>query len=116
MAKTKPSCPRVTGPLARYAEGFRAELSRLVYTPLTAAGHMRLVAHLSRWLAAEGLEASALTESTAEAYSAERRSAGYVNERTVRALRPMLDYLRGVGAVPLAVAARPRDGNRAAAC
>jgi integrase/recombinase XerD len=107
MAKTKPSYPRVKEPLACYAEGFRAELGRLGYTPLTTAGHLRLVAHLSRWLAAQGLEAWQLTESTAEAYVAERRRAGYVNERTVRALGPLLDYLRKVGAVPLAVAAVP---------
>ena len=36
MAKTKPSWAKVTGPLAEYADGFRAELFRLGYTPLTA--------------------------------------------------------------------------------
>jgi hypothetical protein len=86
MAKTKPSWPLVSGPLAEYAEGFRAELGRLGYTPLTAAAHMRLVAHLSRWLTGKGLDVSALTSSTVEAYFAERRAAGYVNERTVGAL------------------------------
>ena len=35
MAKTKPSWPSVTRPLAEYAVGFRAELARLGYTPLT---------------------------------------------------------------------------------
>jgi hypothetical protein len=34
MAKTKPSWPEVTGPLAEYADGFRAELARLGYTAL----------------------------------------------------------------------------------
>ena len=48
MAKTKPSWPEVTGPLAEYADGFRAELARLGYTPLSAACQMRLMAHLSR--------------------------------------------------------------------
>ena len=111
MAKTKPSWPQVTGPLAQHAEGFRIELSGLGYTPLTAAAHMRLMAHLSRWLAAEGLETSALTSSTAEAYFAERRSVGYVNERTVGALRPLLDYLRRVGAAPIADAAIPASAT-----
>ena len=36
MAKTKPCWAKVTGPLAEYADGFRAELFRLGYTPLTA--------------------------------------------------------------------------------
>jgi integrase/recombinase XerD len=111
MAKTKPSWPRVTGPLAQYAAGFCAELTRLGYTPLTAAAQLRLVAHLSRWLAAQGLDASALTPSTAEAYFAARRSAGYANERTLRALGPLLDYLRRVGAAPTEVAAIPASAT-----
>jgi integrase/recombinase XerD len=111
MAKTKPSWPRVTGPLAQFAGGFCAELTRLGYTPLTAAAHLRLVAHLSRWLAAQGLDTSALTPSTAEAYFAARRSAGYANERTVRALGPLLDYLRRVGAAPAQVAAIPASAT-----
>ncbi len=52
MAKTKPSWPDVIGPLAEHADGFRAELARLGYTPLSAASQLRLAAHLSRWLAA----------------------------------------------------------------
>ena len=111
MAKTRPSWARVSGPLAPYAEGFRDELSRRGYTPLTAAGHLRLVAHLSRWLAAEGLDVSALTSSVVEAYFAQRRSAGYANERTVRSLQPLLDYLRRVGAVPVALAAHPESAT-----
>ena len=55
MAKTKPCWAEVAGPLAEYADGFRAELSRLGYTPLTAACQLRLTAHLSRWMTAEGI-------------------------------------------------------------
>ena len=107
VAKTKPSWPCVTGPLAEYAGGFRAELARLGYTPLTAAGQLRLVAHLSRWLAAEGLGASALTAPVVEGYFSGRRSAGYANERTVAALGPLLGYLRGLGVAPAAATASP---------
>jgi integrase/recombinase XerD len=60
-AMTRPSWAGVSGPLAPYAGGFRLELERLGYTPLTAATHVRLMAHLSRWLAREGAEASGLT-------------------------------------------------------
>ena len=101
MAKTKPSWAQVTGPLAEYADGFRAELFRLGYTPLTAACQIRLTAHLSRWMTAEGLAAQDLDMPAAEWYFAARRSAGYVNERTVEALGPLLDYLRGLGAAPV---------------
>jgi site-specific recombinase XerD len=105
MAKTKPSWPEVTGPLAEYAAGFRAELARLGYTPLTAAGQLRLMAHLSRWMTAEGLDARVLEMPAVERYFEARRSAGYVNERTVEALGPLLGYLRGLGAAPLPPAA-----------
>jgi site-specific recombinase XerD len=100
MAKTKPSWPDVTGPLAEYADGFRDELARLGYTPLTAAGQFRLMAHLSRWMDAEGVDVQALEMPAVERYFEARRSAGYVNERTVAALGPLLGYLRGLGAVP----------------
>lgn len=106
-AMTSPSWASVRGPLAPYAGGFRAELERLGYTPLTAATHVRLMAHLSRWLAAEGLDTSALTAPVVERYFAGRRSAGYANERTVAALGPLLGYLRGLGAAPVAVAEGP---------
>jgi integrase/recombinase XerD len=100
MAKTKPSWPDVTGPLAEYAGGFRAELVRLGYTPLTAAGQLRLMAHLSRWLDAGSLSSQDLELPVAERYFEARRSAGYANERTVTALAPLLDYLRGLGKAP----------------
>jgi integrase/recombinase XerD len=101
IAKTKPSWAKVTGPLAEYADGFRAELFRLGYTPLTAACQLRLTAHLSRWLTAEGLAARDLDMATAERYFAARRLAGYANERTTGALGPLLGYLRRLRAAPL---------------
>ncbi len=100
MAKTKPCWAEGTGPLAGYAPGFRAELARLGYTPLTAACQLRLVAHLSRWMTAGGLSTQDLGMPAAERYFAARRSAGYANERTVEALGPLLGYLRRLGAAP----------------
>jgi len=83
MAKTKPSRPEVTGPFAEYAPGFRAELARLGYTPLSAACQMRLMAHLSRWMTAEGLSTRVLDMPTAERYFAVRRLGG-IRERADR--------------------------------
>ena len=96
---TVPCWARVCGPLGAYAEGFRAELERLGYTPLTAAVHIRLMAHLSRWLARQGMQASELSPAVVEAYFAERRAGGYVGHVTGRALRPLLGYLRRLGVV-----------------
>ena len=71
-----PCWARVCGPLAPYVEGLRGELERLGYTPLSAAGHVRLVAHLSRWMVRHSLPVSALTPATVDAYFAERCAAG----------------------------------------
>lgn len=95
----EPCWARVCGPLAPYAEGLRNELERLGYTPLSAAGHVRLVAHLSRWMTRRELAVSALTPTTLDAYFAERRAAGYYNSLTCRSLRPLLDWLQQVGVV-----------------
>ena len=94
-----PYWAHVCGPLAPYAEGLRSQLERLGYTPLSAAGHVRLVAHLSRWLMRRGLAVSALTPTTVDAYFAERRATGYYNSLTWRSLRPLLDWLQQLGVV-----------------
>jgi site-specific recombinase XerD len=95
-----PCWARVEGPLAPYVEGFRGELERLGYTPLTSAGQVRLMAHLSRWMIAEGLAVSALTQAGVDVYFTRRRAAGYVNSVTGRSLRPLLEYLRRLGVAP----------------
>jgi integrase/recombinase XerD len=102
-----PCWARVCGPLEPYADGLMGELERLGYTPLSTAGHVRLVAHLSRWMIREGLSISALTPTTVDAYFAERR-ARYHNSVTARSVRPLLDYLQelGVVAAPVPAAAR----------
>lgn len=89
-----PCWARVRGPLEPYAEGLRGELERQGYTPLSAAGHVRLVAHLSRWMIRDGLSVSVLTPATVDTYFAERRAAGYCSSLTARSLRPLLDYLQ----------------------
>ena len=88
MAKTKPCWAKVTGPLAEYAAGFRDELFRLGYTPLTAACQLRLAAHLSRWMTAEGLAAQDLDMPAAERYFAARRLGGIRERADRRGPRP----------------------------
>ena len=55
----------VAGLLAPYADGFRAELLGQGYTQGSAAHQIHLMAHLSRWLEAQGLELAALDERVA---------------------------------------------------
>lgn len=99
-----PSRVRVTGPLAPHAEGFAAELTRQGYAQLSRVIQLRLLSHLSRWLASEGLESGGLSARVAERFVAARRAAGYTTCRSMRTLRPLLEYLRDHGALPVAEA------------
>jgi hypothetical protein len=76
-------------------------LERQGYTPLSAAVQVRLMSHLDRWLSREGLDIAGLTPARVEAYFAERRAGGYVGERTVRALRPLVGYLQRLDVLPV---------------
>jgi integrase/recombinase XerD len=86
----------VTGLLAPFAEGFRAELLGQGYTHGSAAHQIHLMAHLSRWLEAQGLEPAALDERVASQFAAARRADGYAAQLSVRALMPLLGYLRAL--------------------
>src|SRR5665648_1164464 len=79
VARTK---VRISGPLAPFAAGFSGELARLGYTALSARLHLQLMAHVSRWLASERLDAAALTPAAGDRFLAARRAAGYANHRT----------------------------------
>lgn len=98
---TKASPVRVTGPLADQAEGFRAELTRRGYTPLSAANLLRVLAHLSRWLDARGMSGGDLTVEQIEAFVATRRAEGRVAWISPRGLTPVLGYLRCEGVIPV---------------
>jgi len=87
----------VAGLLAPYAEGFRAELLGQGYTQGSAAHQIHLMAHLSRWLEAQGLEPAALDEGVTSQFAAARRADGYAAQRSARALMPLLGYLRALG-------------------
>jgi len=97
---------RVTGPLAPHAEGFRARLAERGYAPSSAAAQLHLMAHLSRWLADEGLTAGDLAPAVLDRFLAARKSAGYRRLLSARAAGPLTEYLAGAGAiVPAALAA-----------
>lgn len=70
------------------------------YTPVSAAHQLRLTAHVSRWLAGEGLGPDDLSPEHVEQFVAARRAAGYVNYVTPRALAALLEHLRDLGVAP----------------
>src|SRR5205823_6237046 len=90
----------VIGPLETYASGFALKLIRVGYTPNATADQLRLLAHLSRWLAAERLGAAEITPRAIDAFLTARRAAGYTLWLSRKGLRPLLEYLRELGATP----------------
>src|SRR6266511_1441775 len=103
----KQSVVRVVGPLAPYASGFSRELRRRGYTALSVAGQLRLMAHVSGWLAGEGLEAAAFTPERVEAFCIARRAEGYRGLRTAKALAPLQQFLQSQGVLALLPAPGP---------
>ncbi|MEJ8852559.1 site-specific integrase [Variovorax rhizosphaerae] len=88
---------RVSGPLKSFAQGFAAELSQQGYRPKPVTDHLRLLAHLSRWLYCKGLDAADLTDSLLKEFLDARRLQGYVLWLSWKALAPLTVYLRGIG-------------------
>ena len=103
----RPDHPRVTGVLAPCARGFELELSRLGYSPFTAAEHLYLMADLSRWLGRRGLGLAELSAARAEEFLCERRSNGHKRWVTPRAMEALLGHLRQLGLVPAPTAPAP---------
>ncbi|GAB3511296.1 tyrosine-type recombinase/integrase [Amycolatopsis cihanbeyliensis] len=98
----------VVGPLEPYADGFARELVRRGYAVNAAAHQLGLVAHLSRWMMSQRLEAVDLTPEALGQYVEVRRRTGHRNLRTVKALTPLLEYLRGLGSVPVMESPTPQ--------
>jgi hypothetical protein len=69
---TESSRLRVTGLLVSYLPGFAAELSRQGYAPFSVCMQLRLLTSLSRWPAAEQVEASEVTPAVLERFVAAR--------------------------------------------
>lgn len=90
----------VDGPLAPFVAGFGAELLGFGYSRNSAEQHVCFIAHLDRWLLAEGLRVQDLSEPTIERYLGERRAAGYVEYRSVKAMWPLLEFLAPLGVLP----------------
>jgi site-specific recombinase XerD len=91
----------VRGPLEPHVAGFAEELLRQGYSRSSAAQQVCFIAHLDRWMSAGGVGLDGLSAPLIERYLAERRSAGYVEYRSVRALRPLLEFLAPLGVLPV---------------
>lgn len=99
----------VYGPLASYADGFTESLVGNGYTALSRVNQLRLMGHLSNWLADDRLAVSDLNAARVEEFLLVRRTAGYTGLRTSEALAPLLDFLRASGALPVPTEAAPKS-------
>jgi site-specific recombinase XerC len=97
---------RVSGPLTPFVDGFCAHLLERGYSLWSAQFHLQFVAHVSRWLEAEGLEVSGLTPQAVDRFLAERRRQGYAARLSSNAVRPLLCYLDALGVLPAEELAR----------
>ena len=96
-----PERVRVSGPLARFADGFRVDLIERGYSLWRAQEQLYLLAHVSRWMEAEGLELAELTPATLEGYFVWRRREGYRKSLSPLSLRRALTYLDDLGVLPV---------------
>jgi hypothetical protein len=71
----------------------RGEFARLGYASSSATVQLQLAAYLLRWLQAEGLGTQDLTGPMIERFLTTRRR-DYSNLYSMRALAPLLGYLR----------------------
>ena len=90
----------MSGPLGPFAAGFVDDMRRQGFGAVAVRKHTGLVAGLSGWLMAEDLALSGLSSEVAERFCAARREAGHTYLLTVKALDPLLGYLRGLGVAP----------------
>lgn len=89
------------GPLAPFVGGFEARLLGLGYAQGSIALHLRLCALLDRWLGEQEIGVGELTPLVAERFMATRRAAGYRTRLSLSSVRPLLDYLDGLGLLPV---------------
>jgi integrase/recombinase XerD len=102
---------RVRGPLAEFAPLVAAQAREHGYTPLTTAGVLRLMAHLSRWMEARGLGPRDLCRDAARDFTEARRAAGHRRGRSLRSLDVVLAALDGAGALAADPPAGPPSGQ-----
>jgi integrase/recombinase XerD len=95
-----PSQVRFAGPLAPHREGLWDHLRAQGYTPLSSRNVLGVMAHLSRWLQVQSFDAQELDSKRIDEFLEHRRAAGYTCWLSPRGLKPILEHLRHVEAIP----------------
>lgn len=94
-----PGLVQVVGPLAPFAEGFRARLELWGYARQSCAVHLRLMAQISCWLGERGLEGSVLSTTVIDEFFLDRRAGGDGGRPACSRRPALLEYLREIGAL-----------------
>lgn len=89
-----------TGLLAPWLSGFREELERWRYAPLTIREWVWVMARFDSWLDSVGVQLDGLTVARLEQFLAVRREQGADSFITVRGMEPLMGFLRRAGVVP----------------
>lgn len=97
----RPTGARVSGPLQPFVCGFLIELVELGYEFTTQCARLRLMAELSSWMAARGIEPAGLTAPLVSEFleSARARAPGRA-WCSPMSERQLVAYLIGLGLVP----------------
>lgn len=98
----------MTGPLAPFADAYRAELLERGYAPLSIVTELRQVARLGRWLQAGGLTVAEVNEARAgEFFEWQRVNWRHRKSWSRPGLRCLLDVLGGLGVLAVEEGAAP---------
>jgi site-specific recombinase XerD len=102
MVKARWNVPAaVRGPLAAYAVGFWEELVGQGYAPRSAEAHLLLMARMSRWMELVTLKPADVDAGRIDEFMAWSHDTGARFPKSVTGVAPLLDFLRGLGVVPL---------------
>ena len=91
---------RLTGPLALYTDGFREDLIAEGYVVQTIDRKLRILAHLSSWMADRDLSVDELTSERVEEFIEVRQREGYRGWLSEPAVRPLISYLSRLSQLP----------------
>jgi integrase/recombinase XerD len=91
--------PRVSGPLAPFAEGFERWLLARGFERSSVGNRLWQLAQLSGWLDREGLAAGELTPGRVEQFLVAHLAAGYVSWSSPQSMRLPFEYLLEIGVV-----------------
>ena len=109
---TRVSRVLMTGPLAPFADAYRAELRERGYAPLSIVSELRQVGRFSRWLEVDGFSVADVSEARVDEFLEWQRANWRHRHSWSRpGLRCLLDVLRGLGvlAAEVPAAGSPTD-------